>query len=75
MPFLPWDLVKMLDLPRASEISLCVLVSFPPRYRMVSELPKMVSYLSLYSSLIWAIFWMIVLLDMFLERMVASSLV
>ncbi len=52
-----------------------VLDSLPPRYKMVSELPGIVSHESLYNSLICAIFWIIVLAEMFLERMVASSLV
>ena len=52
---------------------LWVLASFPPRYRMVSELPGMVSQESLYNSLIWAMFWMMVLAEIFRDRMVASS--
>ena len=56
-------------------MSLWVLDSLPPRYRMVSELPRMVSQLSLYSSLIWAMFWMMVLLEILRLHMVANSLV
>ena len=39
-----------------SETYLCVDDSLPPRYKMVSQLPGIVSQLSLYNSLICAIF-------------------
>ena len=63
----------MVDLPRASEMYLWVLDSLPPRYSRVSELPGMVSQESLNCSLICAMFWMMVLQEMFLDLMVASS--
>ena len=70
----PLLFLSMVPFPRDSLIYLCVDCSFPPRYTRESQLPGMVSQVFSNKALIWARFWIKMVQEIFLERMVLSRL-
>ena len=67
----PWDCVSMVSLPSILEMYSCVVVSLPPKYSRLSQLPGMVSQVSLNSALICARFCMMMDAEISRLRMVA----
>ena len=63
----------MVSFPKFSDNSFMVVPSFPPKNNSLSQLPEIVSALSLYIALSCDFAWSIILADISLERMVAIN--
>ena len=68
-----WLKRSIVSLPSDSDNSFRVVFSFPPKNNVLSQLPTIVSALSLYIAFNWDCAWSIILADISLERIVAIS--